>query len=140
MPSNSPINCFTWKDYISSGFPYFCRLNTDIKTKCPFHKIIPTIQQYNFNLIPLDNFIERNVSSFHKITSTIQYNNFNIIPLDNLIERNVSSFHKITPTIQQYNNFNLIPLDNFIESIYLYFPPSSQLLYLCFCPVGLSLL
>ena len=25
-------------------------------------------------------------------------------------------------------------------SIYLYFPPSSQLLYLCFCPVGLSLL
>ena len=24
--------------------------------------------------------------------------------------------------------------------IYLYFPPSSQLLYLCFCPVGLSLL
>ena len=27
-----------------------------------------------------------------------------------------------------------------LESIYLYFPPSSQLLYLCFCPVGLSLL
>ena len=26
------------------------------------------------------------------------------------------------------------------ESIYLYFPPSSQLVYLCFCPVGLSLL
>ena len=28
----------------------------------------------------------------------------------------------------------------YLESIYLYFPPSSQLLYLCFCPVGLSLL
>ena len=27
-----------------------------------------------------------------------------------------------------------------IESIYLYFPPSSQLLYICFCPVGLLLL
>ena len=27
-----------------------------------------------------------------------------------------------------------------LESIYLYFPPSSQLVYLCFCPVGLSLL
>ena len=27
-----------------------------------------------------------------------------------------------------------------IKLIYLYFPPSSQLLYLCFCPVGLSLL
>ena len=27
-----------------------------------------------------------------------------------------------------------------IESINLYYPPSSQLLYLCFCPVGLSLL
>ena len=27
-----------------------------------------------------------------------------------------------------------------LESIYLYFPPSSQLLYLCFCPVGPSLL
>ena len=25
-----------------------------------------------------------------------------------------------------------------LESIYLYFPPSSQLLFLCFCPVGLS--
>ena len=25
-----------------------------------------------------------------------------------------------------------------VESIYLYFPPSSQLVYLCFCPVGLS--
>ena len=29
---------------------------------------------------------------------------------------------------------------NLLESIYLYFPPSSQLLYLWFCPVGLSLL
>ena len=28
----------------------------------------------------------------------------------------------------------------YTESIYLYFPPSSQLLYLWFCPVGLSLL
>ena len=27
-----------------------------------------------------------------------------------------------------------------LESIYLYFPPSSQLLYLCFCPVGFLLL
>ena len=26
-----------------------------------------------------------------------------------------------------------------LESIYLYFPPSSHLVYLCFCPVGLSL-
>ena len=33
------------------------------------------------------------------------------------------------------------PMGRFqLESIYLYFPPSSQLLYLCFCPVGLSLL
>ena len=27
-----------------------------------------------------------------------------------------------------------------LESIYFYFPSSSQLVYLCFCPVGLSLL
>ena len=27
-----------------------------------------------------------------------------------------------------------------LELIYLYFPPSSHLEYLCFCPVGLSLL
>ena len=27
-----------------------------------------------------------------------------------------------------------------LKSIYLYFPPSSQLVYLCFCPVGLLLL
>ena len=33
------------------------------------------------------------------------------------------------------------PIGRFqLESIYLYFPPSSHLLYLCFCPVGLSLL
>ena len=33
------------------------------------------------------------------------------------------------------------PMGRFqLESIYLYFPPSSQLVYLCFCPVGLSLL
>ena len=33
------------------------------------------------------------------------------------------------------------PMGRFqLESIYLYFPPSSQLLHLCFCPVGLSLL
>ena len=33
------------------------------------------------------------------------------------------------------------PMGRFqLESIYLYFPPSSQLLYLFFCPVGLSLL
>ena len=29
------------------------------------------------------------------------------------------------------------PMGRFqLESIYLYFPPSSQLVYLCFCPVG----
>ena len=27
-----------------------------------------------------------------------------------------------------------------LELIYLYFPPSSHLIYVCFCPVGLSLL
>ena len=33
------------------------------------------------------------------------------------------------------------PLGRFqLELIYLYFPPSSLLVYLCFCPVGLSLL
>ena len=33
------------------------------------------------------------------------------------------------------------PMGRFqLESIYLYFPPSSQLLYLCFCRVGFSLL
>ena len=33
------------------------------------------------------------------------------------------------------------PMGRFhLELIYLYFPPSSQLLYLCFFPVGLSLL
>ena len=33
------------------------------------------------------------------------------------------------------------PMGRFqLESIYLYFPPSSQLVHLCFCPVGLSLL
>ena len=33
------------------------------------------------------------------------------------------------------------PMGRFkLESIYLYFPPSSQLVYLCFCPVGISLL
>ena len=34
--------------------------------------------------------------------------------------------------------YTILPLE--LESIYLYFPPSSQLVYLCFCPVGLSLL
>ena len=33
------------------------------------------------------------------------------------------------------------PMGRFqLEVIYLYFPPSSHLVYLCFCPVGLSLL
>ena len=32
------------------------------------------------------------------------------------------------------------PMGRFqLELIYLYFPPSSHLVYLCFCPVGLSL-
>ena len=31
------------------------------------------------------------------------------------------------------------PMGRFqLETIYIYFPSSSQLLYLCFCPVGLS--
>ena len=38
------------------------------------------------------------------------------------------------------NGGNILALLILLESIYLYFPPSSQLLYLCFCPVGLSLL
>ena len=33
------------------------------------------------------------------------------------------------------------PMGRFqLELIYLYFPPSPHLLYVCFCPVGLSLL
>ena len=33
------------------------------------------------------------------------------------------------------------PMGRFqLELIYLYFPPSSHLIYVCFCPVGLSLL
>ena len=35
--------------------------------------------------------------------------------------------------------FFLESLKYVIELIYLYFPPSSHLIYVCFCPVGLSL-
>ena len=40
----------------------------------------------------------------------------------------------------QEANGQEIVTSRWLESIYLYFPPSSQLLYLWFCPVGLSLL
>ena len=48
-----------------------------------------------------------------------------------------------TTNIKEYRRINnqlRRETDRAKESIYLYFPPSSQLLYLCFCPVGLSLL
>ena len=39
----------------------------------------------------------------------------------------------------KYNAF--APMGRFqLELIYLYFPPSSHIIYVCFCPVGLSLL
>ena len=38
-------------------------------------------------------------------------------------------------------NHVFAPMGRFhLELIYLYYPPSSHLVYLCFCPVGLSLL
>ena len=54
------------------------------------------------------------------------------------------SIHPIMPSTiflntKKYHVF--APKGRFhLESIYLYFPPSSQQVYLCFCPVGLSLL
>ena len=48
-------------------------------------------------------------------------------------------FNKKISILKKYHVF--APMGRFqLESIYLYFPPSSQLVYLCFCPVGLSLL
>ena len=48
---------------------------------------------------------------------------------------------KVLQTINTFKYHVFAPMGRFqLESIYLYFPPSSQLLYLCFCPVGLSLL
>ena len=39
------------------------------------------------------------------------------------------------------NNINFtIVQQTYLKLIYLYFPPSSYLIYVCFCPVGLSLL
>ena len=47
--------------------------------------------------------------------------------------------HNLTFNTKKYNVF--APMGRFqLELIYLYYPPSSQLVYLCFCPVGLSLL
>ena len=49
----------------------------------------------------------------------------------------VTGYNKNTNT-KKYHVF--APMGRFqLESIYLYFPPSSQLLYLCFCPVGLCM-
>ena len=53
--------------------------------------------------------------------------------------RTVENKGKLILNTFKYHVF--APMGRFqLESIYLYFPPSSQLLYLCFCPVGLSLL
>ena len=53
---------------------------------------------------------------------------------------NVSTYcSKVYINTKKYHVF--APMGRFqLEIIYLYFPPSSQLVYLCFCPVGLSLL
>ena len=63
------------------------------------------------------------------------------------VEKRLSDGGHITSvvtTIVFLNTFKyhvFAPMGRFqLESIYLYFPPSSQLVYLCFCPVGLSLL
>ena len=48
---------------------------------------------------------------------------------------------RTTTAINTFKYHVFAPMGRFqLESIYLYFPPSSQLLHLCFCPVGLSLL
>ena len=66
-------------------------------------------------------------------------------PIDiELMERADSSENTIWKNSVGINTKNyhvFAPMGSFqLESIYLYFPPSSQLLYLCFCAVGLSLL
>ena len=54
------------------------------------------------------------------------------------MEEGRSAF-KLLKGTKKYNVF--APMGRFqLEIIYLHFPPSSHLVYVCFCPVGLSLL
>ena len=48
---------------------------------------------------------------------------------------------KLKEKINTFKYHVFAPMGRFqLELIYLYFPPSSHLIYVCFCPVGLSLL
>ena len=55
--------------------------------------------------------------------------NINILIVNGQLKFDTKKYHVFAPM----GRFQL-------ELIYLYFPPSSQLVYLCFCPVGFSLL
>ena len=57
--------------------------------------------------------------------------------------RHIANFFlsQLTSFLILKNIMFFAPMGRFqLELIYLYFPPSSHLVYLCFCPVGLSLL
>ena len=71
-------------------------------------------------------------------TTDVQIEQLKLIFLTTALLSNKSSNNFIVNT-KKYHVF--APMGRFqLELIYLYFPPSSQLVYLCFCPVGLSLL
>ena len=54
----------------------------------------------------------------------------------------LASKYGLIPRTQYEDPMTLVRicLISMLELIYFYFPPSSHLVYLCFCPVGLSLL
>ena len=75
---------------------------------------------------------------YHKIKLTQgQWTTVSLKPLSSCKHRQKESLSKHGSDLQM-RYFQLCSYK--LESIYLYFPPSSQLVYLCFCPVGLSLL
>ena len=52
----------------------------------------------------------------------------------------IDKYTHLSSLIRKKLYINLIEQYRRLELVYLYFPPSSHLVYLCFCPVGLSLL
>ena len=82
----------------------------------------------------------------------LNYDLIGIYTLDELVETHITNTrmyieygYEWSRSIKFKYKINIKILSREIDFLkgstrYLYFPPSSQLLYLCFCPVGLSLL
>ena len=60
--------------------------------------------------------------------------------LSALLNSETSFLYQIHSVSDFQKLYKLLIYDLSDRIIYLYFPPSSHLVYLCFCPVGLSLL